>query len=173
MRMQSRYLIETHALSLTQPDVMRSPFERIALLSACDIHRLIRYGLASLGVGYLRANVAGRIARGNTRVLGEAVMDRALANAARELGRRSGWVLGSDVRIDLPIDLIVLHRRMMRTIYEKLSPEVAARLRLRFRPGCFDHVAAIAGLNQPDQWLAGMDLDGYLSAEGLCTLSLP
>ncbi|MGT0193838.1 hypothetical protein ACVHYJ_17540 [Burkholderia pyrrocinia] len=172
-RMQSRYLIATYALALTQPDIMESPLERIALLSAHDTHRLIRCWIARLCIGYLRANVVGRVARSNARVLGAAVIDHALEEDGLESGSRPALPPGQGIQVNAPADLVVLHRRLLRTIYESLSPEAAARFRLRFRPECFERVEPVHGLTRFELWLRSTEWDVHLSKEGVCILSFP
>lgn len=168
---QSLYLISTHRLALTRAEVMHSPFERVALLSVRDVHQLIRCWIARQCAGYLRENVAGRIARGNARVLGTAVIDGALVMPSPAVGEGSGKRADGSVRISGPADLATLHRRVLRTIYEQLTPEVAQRFRLRFRAGCFDGVQAIDDPGSLESSLVSIEMRDYLSKEGACILS--
>ncbi|WP_157649361.1 hypothetical protein [Burkholderia ubonensis] len=172
-RMQSRYLITTHALGITQLDIMQSRFERIALLNAHDTHRLMRCWIALLCVRYLRANVVGKVARGNARVLGASTIDYVLAERETEQDGGVEALLMRDGEVAVPADLATLHRRLLSSIHERLSPEVAARFRLRFRPGCFDRAIPIHGVDRLESWLGTVDLNAHLSKEGACILSLP
>lgn len=169
---QSRYLISTHGLALTRAEVMQSAFERVALLNARDIHQLIRCWIARHCSGYLRENVGGRIARGNARVLGTAVMDGALVMPREGQGEGALHRAHGKNEIARPADLAVLHRRVLRTIYEHLSPEVAQRFRLRFRPGCFHEVPVIDDVSELESSLVSVEMRDYLSKEGACILSV-
>ncbi|KVU00229.1 hypothetical protein WK62_19385 [Burkholderia ubonensis] len=172
-RMQSRHLIAAHVLGLVEPEVMQSPIERVALLSARDTHQLIRCWMARLCVKYLRVNVAGRIARLNTRMLGEDVINHVLAEELIDQQERLGFQFIKEIRINRPIDLTILHRRALLTLCNHMSSEVAARFRLRFRPRYFDDVAPLRDLHRFEEWLAFGKLDIHLSKEGVCILKSP
>ncbi|KVP26040.1 hypothetical protein WJ85_34945 [Burkholderia ubonensis] len=172
-RMQSQHLIAAHVLGLVEPAVMQSPVERVALLSARDTHQLVRCWMARLCVKYLRVNVAGRVARMNTRVLGEDVINQVLAAELLDRQDGLGFPVIKGIRINRPIDLTILHRRTLLTLSNHMSPEVAARFRLRFRPKYFDNLVPLRDLHRFEEGLAFRELDVHMSKEGVCILRSP